>query len=184
MTTPLIGPKILILNYHFGTETSDIQRLIIIMHDAGKADTRTATEAGVVKTLELDRELGAEVPVDVTYDSVDASDFDVVVLPGGTLNGDNLRTDETVQGLLRSFSAAGKPVAAICHAPWTLIEAGLVDGQKLTSVPTIRTDLVNAGGNWSDEEVVVDDAKGFPLITSRGPDDLDAFNGAIIEALS
>src|SRR5699024_12876467 len=109
---------------------------------------------------------------------------DVVVLPGGTLNGDNLRTDETVQGLLRSFSAAGKPVAAICHAPWTLIEAGLVDGQKLTSVPTIRTDLVNAGGNWSDEEVTVDDAKGLPLITSRGPDDLDAFNGALIEALS
>src|SRR5690625_7839278 len=112
MTTPLNGRKILILSSDYGAEPSEIQRPLPALDEAGAAVTVAATEAGVVKTLELDRELGAEVPVDVTYDSVDASDFDVVVLPGGTLNGDNLRTDETVQGLLRSFSAAGKPVAA------------------------------------------------------------------------
>ena len=184
MTTPLTGRRILILSSNFGTETSEIQRPLAALNEAGATVTVAATEEGVVKTLELDRELGAEVAVDVTYASVDAADFDAVVLPGGTLNGDNLRADETVQGLLRSFSSAGKPVAALCHAPWMLIEAGLVDGQNLTSVPTIRTDLVNAGGSWADQEVVIDDAKGFPLITSRGPDDLDAFNGAIIEALS
>src|SRR5690625_2178968 len=162
MTTPLNGRKILILRSNFGTATSEIQRPLAALDEAGAAVTVAATEAGVVKTLELDRELGAEVPVAVTYDSVDASDFDVLVLPGGTLNGDNLRTDETVQGLLRSFSAAGKPVAAICHAPWTLIEHGLVDGQKLTSVPTIRPDLVKAGGNRSDEEVEAADANAVP----------------------
>lgn len=184
MTTALTGRTILILSSNFGTETAEIQQPIAALRDAGATVTVAATEAGVVKTLELDRELGAEVDVDTTYDSVDAADFDAVVLPGGTLNGDNLRTDETVQGLLRSFSGAGKPVAAICHAPWVLINAGLVDGQKLTSVPTIRTDMVNAGADWADEEVVVDDSKGFRLITSRTPKDLDAFNTAVIDALS
>lgn len=183
MTTALNGRTILVLTSNFGTETSEIQRPLAALNEAGASVTVAATEEGVVKTLELDRELGAEVAVDVTYGSVDPADFDAVVLPGGTLNGDNLRADETVQSLLRSFSSAGKPVAAICHAPWVLIDAGLVDGQKLTSVPTIRTDMVNAGGNWADEEVVIDDAKGFRLITSRSPDDLDAFNTAIIEAL-
>ena len=143
-----------------------------------------APETGVVTTLERDRELGPEVPVDVAHETVKAADFDALVLPGGTLNADALRGDETAQFLARAFAADGKPVAAICHAPWLLVETGLADGRELTSVPTIRTDLVNAGGRWTDAEVVVDDSAGFRLITSRTPDDLDAFNAAIIDALS
>ena len=106
------------------------------------------------------------------------------MIPGGTLNADQLRADETVQQVTRAFAADAKPVAAICHAPWLLVDAGLAAGRDLTSVPTIRNDLVNAGAHWSDQEVVVDDAGGYRLITSRTPDDLDAFNAAIIDALT
>ncbi|WP_193106340.1 type 1 glutamine amidotransferase domain-containing protein [Brachybacterium sp. FME24] len=184
MNSNLDGRKVLLLTSNFGTETDEIQRPIADLREAGASVTVAATEAGSVQTLVLDHDPGPEVPVDTTYDSVQASDFDAVVLPGGTLNADALRTDETVRALVRGFVEAGKPVAAICHAPWILIEAGLVEGRSLTSVPTIRTDVVNAGGTWTDQEVVQDDSTGFRLITSRNPGDLDAFNGAIIDALS
>ena len=184
MNSALEGRKILLLSSNFGTETDEIRTPIATLREAGATVTVVAPEAGVVKTLERDRELGPEVPVDATYDSVKAADFDALVLPGGTLNADALRTDETAQFLVRSFAADGKPVAAICHAPWLLVETGLADGRELTSVPTIHTDMVNAGGRWSDEAVVIDDSAGFRLITSRTPDDLDAFDKAIIDALS
>lgn len=184
MTSALDNRKILLLTTNFGTETDEIQRPLQELREAGATVTVAAPEAGTVQTMALDKEFDAEVPVDTTVDAVQASDFDAVVIPGGTLNADSLRTNETAQSLVRGFAADGKLVAAICHAPWLLIEAGLADGKNLTSVPTIRTDLVNAGAQWADQEVVVCDAKGFRLITSRNPGDLGAFNGAIIDTLS
>jgi len=183
MNATLEGRKILLLSSNFGTETDEIRSPLAALRDAGAHVTVAAPETGVVATLERDRDPGPEVPVDVAHDSVKAADFDALVLPGGTLNADALRADETAQFLARAFAADGKPVAAICHAPWLLVETGLADGRELTSVPTIRTDLTNAGGRWTDEEVVIDDSAGFRLITSRTPDDLDAFNAAIIDAL-
>ena len=184
MNSTLDGRTILLLSSNFGTEAAEIRSPLGALRDAGATVTVAAPETGVVRTLEHDRDPGPEVPVDAAHDTVRAADFDALVLPGGTLNADSLRGDETAQFLARAFAADGKPVAAICHAPWLLVETGLADGRELTSVPTIRTDLVNAGGRWVDQEVVVDDSAGFRLITSRTPDDLDAFDAAIIDALS
>jgi len=176
--------RILVMTTNFGTESDELMKPIAALREAGATVTVAATEPGVVKTLAGDRDPGPEVPVDTTYDQVKASDFDALVLPGGTINGDQLRADDTVQQVTRAFAADAKPVAAICHAPWLLVDAGLAAGRDLTSVPTIRNDLVNAGANWTDQEVVVDEAGGYRLITSRTPDDLDAFNAAIIDALT
>ena len=110
-------------------------------------------------------------PVDVPLDSANPGDYDALLLPGGVGNPDQLRMNPKAVEFARSFFDAGKPVAAICHAPWTLIEAGVVDGRTMTSWPSLQTDLRNAGADWVDEEVVVDGA----LVTSRKPDDLPAF---------
>jgi protease I len=107
----------------------------------------------------------------------DAGDYDALMLPGGVANPDALRTDQDVVGFIRAFFDAGKPVAAICHAPWTLIEADVVRGRRLTSWPSLRTDIRNAGGEWADEQVIVDQG----LVTSRKPDDLPAFNQKMLE---
>jgi protease I len=120
---------------------------------------------------------GDKIDVDKKVADADAGDYDALVLPGGVANPDFLRMDENAVAFVRSFFQAGKPVGAICHAPWTLIEAGVAKGMTLTSWPSLRTDLRNAGANWVDEEVHVD--KG--LTTSRKPDDLPAFNAKIIE---
>jgi protease I len=120
---------------------------------------------------------GDKIDVDKKVKDADAGDYDALVLPGGVANPDFLRMDENAVVFVRAFFEAGKPVGAICHAPWTLIDAGVVKGLTLTSWPSLRTDLRNAGANWVDEEVHVD--KG--LTTSRKPDDLPAFNAKIIE---
>lgn len=121
---------------------------------------------------------GDEFQVDVTIDQATAQDFDGIVLPGGQLNPDFLRVNEKAVQFVKDFADQDKPIAAICHGPWTLIEAGLVHNKRMTSYPSIKTDLKNAGANWVDEEVVIDDN----LITSRKPDDIPAFNEAIINA--
>jgi protease I len=115
--------------------------------------------------------------VDKTVEEVSASDYDALVLPGGVGNPDNLRQDENAVQFAREFFEQGKPVGAICHAPWTLVEAGVVRGRTLTSFPSLQTDIRNAGGNWVDEEVHVDQG----LVTSRKPDDIPAFNKKLIE---
>jgi protease I len=120
---------------------------------------------------------GNRFPVDKTVTDADASDYDALVLPGGVANPDFLRVDENAVAFVRAFAEAGKPIGAICHGPWTLIDAGLVEGLTLTSWPSLRTDLRNAGANWVDEEVQVDRG----ITTSRKPDDLPAFNAKIIE---
>ena len=115
--------------------------------------------------------------VDKTVEEVSAEEYDALLLPGGVGNPDNLRQDENAVSFVRSFFEQGKPVAAICHAPWILVEAGVVRGRKLTSWPTLQTDIRNAGGEWVDEEVVVDSG----LVTSRKPDDIPAFVDKMIE---
>ncbi len=115
--------------------------------------------------------------VDKTVEEVDASDYDALVIPGGVGNPDTLRMDENAVHFVREFFEQGKPVGVICHGPWMLVEAGVVRGRKVTSWPSLQTDIRNAGGNWVDEEVVVDQG----LVTSRKPDDIPAFNAKIIE---
>jgi protease I len=122
-------------------------------------------------------EPGDKHRVDRTIEEVDAAEYDALMIPGGVGNPDQLRGDENVVSFVRDFFAAGKPVAAICHAPWVLVEAGVVRDRTLTSWPTLQTDIRNAGGNWVDEEVVVDSC----LVTSRKPDDLPAFNEKMVE---
>ena len=123
-------------------------------------------------------------PVDVAVADADAGDSDALVLPGGVANPDALRTDDDAVAFVRAFADAGKPIAVICHGPWTLVEADVVRGRTLTSWPSVRTDLRNAGATWVDEEVVVDDEGPNTLVTSRNPDDLPAFTKATVEALS
>ena len=122
-------------------------------------------------------EWGDEIPVDVPLAQADAERYDALLLPGGVMNPDHLRRDEKVQRFVKAFFDAGKPVAAICHGPWTLIDAGVVRGRTLTSYHTIQTDLKNAGAQWVDREVVVDGN----LVTSRKPDDIPAFNREMVE---
>lgn len=119
---------------------------------------------------------GKKVKVDVPLEEARAEEFDALVLPGGVMNPDHLRRDPLVLEFVKSFFTAGKPVGAICHGPWTLIDAGVVRGRRMTSYETIQTDLKNAGAQWVDEQVVVDNG----LITSRKPDDLPAFNARLI----
>ena len=144
------------------------------------AETRIVSPAkGKVKGWQH-TEWGDEMPVDVPLAQARAEDFDALLLPGGVMNPDHLRRKPEVQRFVKAFFDAGKPVAAICHAPWTLIDAGVVRGRKMTSYETLQTDLKNAGADWVDQEVVVDGN----LVTSRKPDDLPAFNRAIVELLA
>ncbi len=135
-------------------------------------------ESGKIKGWDKD-DWGDKVDVDLTLDEVSAHDYSAIVLPGGQMNPDSLRLEDKAIDLIRQFDKAGKPVAAICHAPWLLIEAGLVKGKKMTSWPSVRGDLANAGANVVDQEVVVDGN----IITSRKPDDIPAFSQAVIAAL-
>lgn len=123
---------------------------------------------------------GQEFPVDVSLDKAKANEYDALLLPGGVMNPDKLRTSKQAVQFVRSFFDQGKPVAAICHGPWILVEADVVNGRKVTSYPSIQTDLKNAGANWVDQEVVVDQG----LVTSRKPDDLPAFNRKMVEEIA
>jgi len=144
---------------------------------AGAEVELISLEAGEIQAMNGDINKGDTFKVDKTVDSVKAEDYNGLVLPGGVANPDTLRTNATAVQFVRDFFAQHKPVAAICHAPWMLVEADVVNGRKLTSFPSVKTDLVNAGANWVDQEVVCDEA----LVTSRTPDDLDAFCAKAIE---
>jgi protease I len=118
-----------------------------------------------------------KLPVDKTVEEVSADDYDALLVPGGVGNPDQLRADENAISFVRDFAEQGKPMAVICHGPWVLVEAGLARGRTLTSWPSLRTDIVNAGGSWVDREVVVDEG----IVTSRKPDDIPRFNAKMIE---
>ncbi|MGI8949478.1 MAG: type 1 glutamine amidotransferase domain-containing protein [Ornithinimicrobium sp.] len=146
--------------------------------DAGFTAHVVSPESGEVQTFDhLDK--AEQIPVDKTVAEVTVDDYDALVLPGGVANPDALRLDEQAVAFIGDFLASGKPVAAICHAAWTLVEADVVSGRRLTSWPSLQTDLRNAGAEWVDEQVVVDGN----LITSRNPDDIPAFTSALLEAL-
>lgn len=146
--------------------------------DAGHQAVLVSPKAGEVQTFDhLDK--AEKRPVDQTVADTKVEDFDALVLPGGVANPDALRLDKAAVQLVRDFVAAGYPVAAICHAPWLLVEAGVVAGRRLTSWPSLQTDIRNAGGEWVDEPLVIDGN----LMTSRNPHDLPQFCGAIVEAL-
>jgi protease I len=121
-----------------------------------------------------------EVRVDAVVSDARADDYDALVLPGGVMNPDRLRTHEEVLAFVRAFFEQGKPVGAICHGPWTLIDAGVVKGRHVTSWPSLRQDLLNAGASWTDEEVVAEHG----LVTSRKPDDIPAFNRKLVEEIA
>ncbi len=147
--------------------------------DAGHQAVLLSPESGSVQLFEhLDK--ADTRAVDVTVGSASVEDFDALVLPGGVANPDALRMDEDAVAFVKSFIESGRPVAAICHAPWTLIEADVVRGKRVTSWPSLQTDLRNAGAEWVDSELVTDGN----LITSRKPDDLPAFIGALLEAVN
>lgn len=152
--------------------TSPQQALV----DAGATVHIISPEKEKVKAMK-DHQWSIEIPVDKHISEVSAADYDGLLLPGGVLNPDQLRTDSDAIKFIKSFFEAGKPVAAICHGPQSLITAEVVKGRKLTSYPSISVDLINAGANWVDEEVVVDNG----LVTSRNPNDLPAFNKKMCE---
>ncbi|GGC22183.1 protease [Novosphingobium marinum] len=161
-----------------GFEQSELIEPRKNLQEAGFETLVASPESGEIKGWDK-ADWGKSVKVDMTLDSVNASDFDALVLPSGQINPDKLRLEEKAVSLVREFASSGKPVAAICHGPWLLVEADVVKGRTVTSWPSVRTDLRNAGANVVDKEVSVDGN----LITSRNPDDIPAFSKALIEAL-
>lgn len=180
MTTDLQGKKIAFLVAPKGTEHDELVKPMEAAREAGAETVLVSSEAGTVKTNRKDLEPGEELQADLGSKDVQADDFDAVVVPGGTVGADKLRADEDLVAFVRSFVEQGKPVAAICHGPWVLVEASVVDGRKVTSYPSLQTDIRNAGGNWVNEEVVVDNG----MVTSRKPDDIPAFTQKMIEEIA
>ncbi len=180
----LTGRTVAFLTSEKGVEEPELTTPWQAVADEGGTPVLVSAQPGTVSAVNNDLDPGGDYPVDRTLDSVSADDFDALVIPGGTVNADTLRTQEGAQALVRAFVAAGKPVAAICHGPWTLIEAGVVDGVTLTSYPSLATDLRNAGAQWVDREVVVSPAGSSTLVTSRNPDDLPAFCAAVVDAVA
>ena len=150
---------------------------------AGATVHVVSPESGTIKGWDQDH-WDQDVTVDKTLSDADAADYAALVLPGGQINPDKLRIDGDALDFVKAFASAGKPIAAICHAPWLVIEAGLADGRRMTSYKSIRTDLKNAGADVVDEPVVRDEDGPFPLVTSRNPDDLPAFAEAVIDVLA
>lgn len=162
-----------------GFEQSELTGPRDALNQAGIETVVASPESGEIKGWKHTN-WGDPVKVDITLDDVKAAEFDGLVLPGGQMNPDVLRMNQTAVELVQAFVDSGKPVAAICHGPWLLVEAGAVEGRTVTSWPSIRTDLRNAGANVVDREVVVDGN----VITSRKPDDIPAFSKAMIEAFT
>ncbi|MDY1548338.1 type 1 glutamine amidotransferase domain-containing protein [Luteibacter sahnii] len=177
--TTLSGRRIAVLATD-GFEQSELTEPKRLLEEAGaKVDVISPGDAKQIKGWDK-KDWGQAVPVDVSLDKADAGQYEALVLPGGVINPDQLRINEKAVSLVKRFAEAGKPVAAICHGPWTLINAGLVEGKKVTSWPSLRQDLSNAGAQWEDSQVVTDGN----LITSRKPDDIPAFTETLIKALA
>ncbi len=175
MANELSGKKVAILVAD-GFEQVEMTEPRKALEDAGAGTDLISPSGGKVKGWQH-TEWGDEFKVDVPLDQALPDDYDALLLPGGVMNPDKLRRNPRAIGFIRTFVDAGKPIAAICHGPWTLIEADAVRGRKMTSYESIKTDLKNAGATWMDEPVVVDNG----LVTSRKPDDIPQFNQKMIE---
>lgn len=175
MNNKLDGIKVAILATD-GFEQSELFEPKKALEEAGATVQVVSLEAGEIKGWNH-KNWGETIEVDLTVDEADANDFDALQLPGGVMNPDKLRMNEKAVAFVKAFFDAGKPIAAICHAPWTLVEADVVKGKILTSWASLKTDLENAGAKWVDEECVTDNG----LVTSRKPDDIPAFNQKMIE---
>jgi len=176
MSDELTGKKIAFLVANEGVEQVELAAPMQALREAGAEVEIVAPEREPIQAYDHLDKADTYQP-DRTAEEADAGDYDALVLPGGVANPDQLRTKEEAVDFVRGFFEADKPVGVICHGPWTLVEADVVRGRTLTSWPSVRTDLRNAGAEWVDEEVHVDGA----LISSRKPDDLEAFNAALIE---
>jgi protease I len=166
-----------------GVEQVELTEPWKAVEQAGLRPVLVSTKKGRVQAFRhLDR--ADTFPVDTTVTEADPADFDALVLPGGVANPDTLRWQPGVVPFVRHFFHAGRPVAVICHGPWTLVEADVVRGRRITSWPSLRTDVRNAGADWVDEEVVVCHSGPNALISSRRPDDLPAFNAALVDQLT
>jgi protease I len=161
-----------------GFEQSELEKPRDLLEAAGFEATVASPEDGSIQGWQH-KDWGNKVAVDLTLDEVEAADYDALLLPGGQMNPDILRMNDRAVQLVKDFAAADKPIAAICHGPWLLVEAGIVSGRTVTGWPSVRTDLRNAGGNVVDQEVAIDGK----LITSRKPDDIPAFTTALIDLL-
>ncbi|MDG4770233.1 type 1 glutamine amidotransferase domain-containing protein [Solwaraspora sp. WMMD792] len=178
MATTLQGKRVAFLAAD-GVEEVEYTQPREAVEAAGATVELVSVQPGEIRAFNhLDK--SRTYPVDVTADKADPDSYDALVLPGGVANPDFLRTDPDAVDFVRSFFTAGKPVGAICHAPWTMIEAGVVQGRTLTSWPSLRTDLTNAGATWVDTECQVDNG----LVTSRRPDDLPAFCAKLVEEIA
>jgi protease I len=175
MANQLEGKKVAIVVTD-GFEQVEMTEPRKALDQAGASTKIVSLKSGKVQGMHHD-EKGDKFDVDLTVEKARPDDFDALMIPGGLFNPDQLRADENVLAFTRHFFDEGKPVAAICHGPWVLVDAEVVQGRTLTSWPNIKTDIKNAGGNWVDKEVVVDNG----LVTSRKPDDIPAFNRKMIE---
>jgi protease I len=179
MSKELQGKKVAILAAD-GVEKVELEQPRAALKEAGAEVEVLSLKTGEIAARNHDLEPAGSIAVDRAVSDASVDEFDGLVLPGGTVNPDKLRVDESAVAFVRDFADSGKPVAAICHGPWTLVEAGVAEGRTLTSYPSIRTDLRNAGAKVVDEEVVVDGN----LITSRSPSDLSAFCATLLEHLA
>jgi protease I len=162
-----------------GVEQSELTEPWKAVEDEGGKPELVSLEEGEIQGVKNEFDKLDTFKVDQVVADADPSDYDGLVLPGGVINPDKLRADDDAVEFVRSFAEAKKPIGAICHGPWTLVEADVVDGREMTSYASIQTDLKNAGANWVDKEVVVDNG----LVTSRSPDDLDAFCSKVVEEM-
>ena len=178
MSGKLQGKKVAILATD-GVEQVELTEPKKALEEAGATAQVISPKQGEIKAWKF-TEWGDKIRVDKALEGAKASEYDALLLPGGVINPDNLRLEPKAVSFVKEFAAAGKPIAAICHGPWMLVEAGIAKGKKLTSWPSLRTDISNAGGQWVDEPVVTD--KG--ITTSRKPDDLPVFNERIIQQFS
>jgi protease I len=173
----LQGKKIAILLAPVGSEQVEFEEPKKAVEDAGATVDVVGVQTGDAQTMNGDINPGDTFTVEKTFSEVSADEYDGLVVPGGTVGADKLRGSDEAVSFVHSFFDQAKPVGVICHGPWTLVEADVVKGRTLTSYPTLKTDIRNAGGNWVDEEVVVDQG----LVTSRNPDDVPAFCAKIVE---
>lgn len=179
----LSGKRIAFIVANEGVEQIELTRPWDAVKEAGGTPVLIAPKPGTTQAMQH-MDLGSTFDVDAVTSDLKVADYDGLVLPGGVANPDQLRLDEPAVRFIADFFAAGKPVAAICHGPWTLVEADVVRGRTLTSWPSLRTDIKNAGGTWVDEEVMVCTGGPNRLVTSRKPDDLSAFCRELVNAFA